>query len=83
MKTLLLILAGSVIGASLGAADPSAVSGPLRPSVTPVGSSFSPQFSADGRYIVFASHAKNLTTNTLLAFALNVYRYELASDQVV
>jgi Tol biopolymer transport system component len=50
---------------------------------TAAGSSFAPQLSADGRYVVFTSFAKNLTTNHFSGLALNIFRRDLIAGETV
>src|SRR2546421_3652811 len=64
-------------------ADLIPVSRPSRVSITAAGNSFGPQFSADGRYVFFASHAKNLATNALLSLSLNIYRYDTVTGETI
>src|SRR5437763_7495659 len=51
-----------------------------QPNLAGGGGSFTPTFSADGRAIVFLSHARNLVTNDNLAAFLNVYIRDLTAS---
>src|SRR5258706_485488 len=79
----LAVVVVTAISASGEDHQPGVLSVPGRPGVTAAGNSFFSQFSADGRFIVFASHAKNLTTNRFLSFGLNVFRHELGTGQTL
>src|SRR5258706_8754025 len=64
--------------------------GPLRPvsiadstNMTASGNSFTPQFSANGRFVVFVSHANNLVTNDDLAPYLDVFVRDLVTSNTV
>jgi len=63
---------------------------PLRPvsstdmaSIAGAGGSFTPAFSADGRFVVFVSHANNLVTNDDLAPYLDVFVRDLTTSNTV
>src|SRR6185436_17499263 len=45
--------------------------------------SYAPKFSADGRYVVFVSHANNLTTNDDRGLFLDVFRHDLVSGETL
>ncbi len=60
-----------------------APNGILASSRTASGNSLMPQFSADGRFLVFLSHAPNLVTNDDLAPYLDVFVRNLESGQTI
>src|SRR3954464_5191434 len=68
---------------SVLAQQPRIVSSPAIPSGTAAGTSFAPPLSADGRYVMFASHAKDLTTNRFSGFGLNLFRRYLLTGETV
>jgi len=51
--------------------------------IAAAGSSFAPAFSADGRFVVFVSHAKNLVTNNDLVPFLNVFVRDLVTSNTI
>jgi Tol biopolymer transport system component len=53
------------------------------PSRSGGGNSFAPDFSADGRYVVFVSQANNLAANDDYAPYLDVFRHDLFSEQTL
>jgi Tol biopolymer transport system component len=61
---------------------PQPASALAKPSVSAAGGSYSPQFSADGRFLIFTSHAPNLTTNENDQGFLNIYYREMSSGQI-
>ncbi|MDB6033636.1 MAG: hypothetical protein JWM16_3974 [Verrucomicrobiales bacterium] len=61
---------------------PQPASALAKPSVSGAGGSYSPQFSADGRFLIFTSHAPNLTTNENDQGFLNIYSREMSSGQI-
>src|SRR6266850_2101705 len=63
-----------------GAPQPEAVSISNGSGVTADGS-FGPHFSADGRFLLFASDAKNLTTNTDVSLNINLFSYNVLSGE--
>jgi len=89
MKTLawsLLSTAAVVLSAAFttqGAGPLRFVSGTDRPNMAAAGSSFTPSFSGDGRFVVFTSHAMNLVTNNDAAPNLNVYVRDLSNSNTV
>jgi Tol biopolymer transport system component len=74
----------TLLVASLGhcAQAPQPASILAKPAVSGAGGSYSPQFSADGRFLIFTSHAANLTTNENDQGFLNIYSREMASGQI-
>src|SRR2546423_294926 len=82
MKQLFSLLLGIIFVASSFGASLVPVSAPPQASITAAGNSFSPQFSADGRYLFFASHAKNLTTNQSSSLNLNIFRKSLLTGAI-
>src|SRR5438477_3172456 len=54
-----------------------------RNNVAGAGSSFTPIFNTDGRFIAFVSNAKNLVTNTVPGPNLNVFVRDLANSNTV
>src|SRR5947208_14579227 len=76
----LLLLAGSETRAAGGARAVSAAKGA---SATASGNSLTPTFSADGRFVVFLSHANNLVTNDDLAPYLDVLVRDLTASNTV
>src|SRR5438105_14793213 len=78
----LLSLVFSLAIAHSSAAQPDAVSVPTSAGASAAGSSFAPQFSRDGRYLIFSSHAKNLTTNSDPSPNLNVFRTDLTTGAI-
>jgi Tol biopolymer transport system component len=68
---------------SLIAQTPRLASAPAPLSQTAAGSSLAPILSEDGRYVVFASHAKNLTTNAFQALSLNIFHRDLVRGSTV
>ncbi len=69
-------------GQARSAQAPQPASALTKPSVSGAGGSYSPQFSADGRFLIFASHAPNLTTNENYQGFLNIYSRETSSGQI-
>ncbi len=65
------------------APPPAPVSRVNRASISGGGNSFAPSFSADGRFLVFVSQAKNLATNGLSSPYLDVFARDLNSGQTV
>ncbi len=59
------------------------VSAADRTNISAAGNSFTPVFSADGRFVVFVSHANNLATNDDVAPYLDVFVRDLASSNTV
>ena len=53
------------------------------PCASASGPSYLPLLSADGRYVVFVSSAKNLTTNDNLAPYLDVFRHDLVTGETI
>ena len=47
------------------------------------GGSYAPAFSADGRFVVFVSHARNLVTNDDLAPYLNVFLRDVGASNTI
>src|SRR6185295_5626389 len=47
------------------------------------GGSYAPKISANGRYVVFVSHANNLATNSGRGAFLNVFRHDLLSGETI
>src|SRR5947207_1325149 len=84
MKLLLSLLLSGLFENFVFAADRAAgiVSTAPNHGLTAAGSSFAPQFAADGRSIVFASHAKNLTTNIIASPFLNLFSGDLVTRGV-
>lgn len=79
MKTRLLLLtlfgvAGIACGASVELGSLA-----TRAGISSSAGSFAPALSADGRFVVFVSQARNLVTNDNRASLLQVYRRDLAS----
>ncbi len=54
-----------------------------RTNVAGAGGSFLPAFSADGRFVVFVSHAKNLVTNQAPSPWLDVFVRDLAASNTI
>src|SRR4051812_12807491 len=84
MRVALLVLSMIAVTVRIGAAaqpSPQIVSGPSLMTRTAAGASMAPQVSADGRFIVFASHAKNLTTNRFAGLNLNIFRRDLLNNR--
>jgi Tol biopolymer transport system component len=52
-------------------------------STTAAGNSFAPQFSADGRWLVFLSQANNLVTNDQTGLGLDVFARDLVGSNTV
>lgn len=79
------LLAGGIMasGGVRGAEAPRPVSLGAHPGISGGGHSFAPLFSADGRYVVFLSHANNLVTNDDAAPNLDAFRHELATGKTV
>jgi Tol biopolymer transport system component len=82
MKQLLIYVIVTIAGSKLAAA-PINVSGPAAPSASAAGNSFNPAFSADGRHLLFVSHANNLVTNDDLGLSLDVFVRDLGNSNTV
>src|SRR5258708_14205166 len=65
------------------AAGPLPVSGVASTNVAAAGSSLNPAFSADGRFVVFVSHANNLVTNDDLTPYLDVFVRDRTTSNTV
>src|SRR6266566_2378358 len=63
--------------------DPGPVSTTDIPNIAASGNSYAPSFSADGRFIVFVSHANNLVTNDDLAPYLDLFVRDLVASNTV
>src|SRR5689334_19662805 len=61
---------------------PESVSNAGKVSLSGASGSFAPAFSADGRFLLFSSYSRNLTTNALQGDALNIYVKEIGSGQI-
>src|SRR5438105_4439291 len=59
------------------------VSAKVRTNITAAGASFAPAFSADGQFVVFLSHARNLVTNDAEASSLNVFVRDFAASNTI
>jgi Tol biopolymer transport system component len=68
---------------SAAIASPLLISKAYESGVTAAGNSSAPVLSGDGRFVVFVSHARNLTTNHFSELALNVFRHDLASGETL
>ena len=66
--------------ASIQAAD---LASSAQSSLSAGGSSFNPQWSADGRHLIFVSQANNLVTNDSLNLSLDVFVRDLLSSNTV
>ncbi len=60
---------------------PKVISETAQSSVTGYGDSFAPTFSPDGRFVVFVSQAKNLTTNGASSPWLDVFLHDLETGR--
>ena len=60
-----------------------AISVPALPSVTGSGNAYAPEFSANGRYVAFLSHASNLVTNDDLAPHLDLFVRDLVTRNTI
>jgi Tol biopolymer transport system component len=78
--TLSVLLGLPAFGATTSA---SWVSQPTRPSVSGNGHSFTPTLTPDGRFVVFVSQAKDLTTNRWYSPYLDVYVRDLTASNTV
>src|SRR5438477_8410031 len=76
-----LLLLGNDSAAATGSFR--AVSTTGRINIAGAGGSFAPSFSADGRSLVFLSHAQNLVTNTVPGPCLNVFMRDLVNSNTV
>src|SRR5688572_15870911 len=76
-------MAGSVIQGRGAVSLPTTASPAQRLSRSGMGNSFNPSFSADGRFIVFVSQAKNLASNGIASPYLDVFRRDLNSNNTV
>src|SRR3954467_14966200 len=84
MRIALVILSAIAVTAGIvapAAQSPQIVSGPPLTTRTAAGASMAPQVSGDGQSIVFASHAKNLTTNHFGGLNLNIFRRDLLNNR--
>jgi Tol biopolymer transport system component len=79
LAVLLTLLFGGLGQAAQGPQPASALA---KPSISAAGGSYSPQFSADGRFLIFTSHAPNLTTNENDRGFLNIYSRDMSSGQI-
>src|SRR4051812_25075345 len=61
---------------------PESVSNAGKASLSGASGSFASAFSADGRFILFSSYSRNLTTNDLQGDSLNIYLKEMSSGQI-
>ncbi len=77
---ILALLAGAEFSA---AAAQFGASTPAQLGVSAAGGSFNPIFSADGRHLVFVSHANNLVTNDDLGLSLDVFVHDLVASNTV
>ncbi len=80
MKAKLFIVAVAVLVCNGHAAV--LLSGPQQPGTSGAGSSFNPQFSADGQHLVFVSHANNLVLNDDLNRQLDVFVCDLVNSNM-
>lgn len=67
----------------LSAVHGAIVSPPAHSSLSAAGNSFNPAFSAEGRHLVFVSHANNLVTNDDLGLWLDVFVHDLVTSNTV
>ena len=81
-RSIFLLLCFAAANAKLLSQTP-VTSPPVLASQTAAGASLAPQLSANGRYVLFLSHAKNLTTNHLTGMALNLFRRDLVAKETI
>src|SRR5689334_23239992 len=81
LQTLLVSLCAGILPLNAGAAPIQSVSVPGLPVLSGAGNSFTPSFSADGRFVVFVSQANNLVTNDNLAPYLDVFIRDLGKHR--
>ncbi|HWN96199.1 MAG TPA: hypothetical protein VNT99_14280, partial [Methylomirabilota bacterium] len=82
MKHLISFILGTIVFVQIARAAVVA-SGPVQFSESAAGGSFNPIFSADGRHLVFISHANNLVTNDDLGLSLDVFVRDLVTSNTV
>ena len=80
---LLPVVCGLAVHAMAQASAPAPVSVAGANCISASAPSYLPTLSANGRYIVFVSNAKNLTTNENLAPYLDVFRYDLLTGDTI
>src|SRR4051812_18052512 len=77
------LLIASMVGGTALASAVTPISTPVQASASAAGSSFAPQFSADGQHLIFISHANNLVTNDDFAPYLDVFVRDLGASNTV
>src|SRR6187551_2181501 len=82
MKSITTLVLSTAVGAQAAVA-PAVVSPGVQASISAGGGSFNPTFSADGRHLVFVSHANNLATNDDVGLSLDVFVRDLVSSNTV
>ncbi len=82
MKSVTTLVLATAVGAQAAVA-PAVVSPGVQASISAGGGSFNPTFSADGRHLVFVSHANNLATNDDVGLSLDVFVRDLVSSNTV
>lgn len=78
-------LVALLLGFKTAAADGNeirVVSGPQQPCLSGAGGSYAPEFSGDGRFVVFVSQAGNLVTNETPGSRRGVFVHELATGRI-
>jgi Tol biopolymer transport system component len=82
MKPKLLLLALLLLGETgllAAATHPDALSASVSISISGAAGSYAPVFSADGRFLVFLSHAQNLLPDAVPTAFLNIYSRDMQS----
>ena len=82
IKKLIVLLLGTSCVLQIRAAT-LLMSTPLQSALSAAGNSFNPVFSADGKHVVFVSHANNLVTNDDLGLWLDVFVRDLVTSNTV
>lgn len=83
MKLFLIAATSAIVARILSASEPAAVSVAGEAPLSASGHSYAPTLSADGRYVVFISDAKNLVANDNLAPYLDVFRHDLQTGETI
>ncbi|HUR46011.1 MAG TPA: hypothetical protein VMZ27_09075 [Candidatus Saccharimonadales bacterium] len=81
-RFILVLLLQAGMPALLQGAEPSSVSSIGLPSTAAASGSFNPTFSADARFLLLQSYARNLTTQDVRGDFLNIYLKETASGKI-
>lgn len=83
IEVLFPVVCGLAVHTVAHAAAPAPVSVAGATCISASAPSYLPVLSADGRYLVFVSSAKNLTTDDNLASYLDVFRYDLLTGETL